>query len=54
VKFTQTTADPALVKAYNAVARSYEDERTGALAQPVAKALGFDARPVLTIDTGNA
>jgi hypothetical protein len=54
VKFAQTTPDPARVKVYNAAARSYEDERTGALAQPVAKALGFDARPVLTIDTGNA
>jgi hypothetical protein len=31
---------------YNRAVRDYEDERTGALAQPVAPILGFDARPV--------
>lgn len=53
VKFAQTTPAPALVKAYNAAVREYEDVRTGALAQPVAKVFGFDARPVLTIDAGS-
>ena len=36
--------------AYNRAVRDYEDVRTGALAQPVAQVLGFDARPVLAID----
>ena len=35
---------PELVAAYNRAVRAYEDERTGALAQPVARVLGFDAR----------
>ena len=52
VKFAQTQPNPALVTAYNGAVRHYETERTGTLASPVAKVLGFDARPVLTIDTG--
>jgi hypothetical protein len=53
VKYAQTTPNPALVTAYNTAVRGYEDTRTDALAQPVARALGFDARPVLTLDTGD-
>ena len=49
VKYAQTTPKPELVAAYNRAVRDYEDERTGALAQPVAKVLGFDARPVLAL-----
>ena len=47
-------AEPELVAAYNHAVRDYEDVRTGALAQPVAKVLGFDARPVLAIDVDRA
>ena len=37
--------------AYNRAVRAYEDERTGTLAQPVARVLGFDARPVFVLGT---
>jgi hypothetical protein len=50
VKYAQTTPKPALVDAYNHAVRHYEDVRTDALAQPVARMLGFDARPVLTVN----
>ena len=52
VKYAQTSPDPTLVDTYNRAVRAYEDERTDALAQPVALVLGFDARPVLALDTG--
>jgi hypothetical protein len=52
VTYAQTIPNPDLVAAYNRAVRDYEDTRTGALAQPVARVLGFDARPVLTIDSG--
>ncbi len=51
VKYAQTKPKPELVAAYNHAVRDYEDVRTAALAQPVAKVLGFDARPVLTLGT---
>src|SRR3954447_22442112 len=44
VKYAQTMPNPDRVTAYNRAVRDYEDERVGALAQPVARALGFDAR----------
>ena len=50
VKYSQTTPNPDLVVAYNRAVRAYEDTRTGALAQPVARVFGFDARPVLALD----
>jgi hypothetical protein len=53
VKYAQTTPNADLVTAYNRAVHDYEDTRTDALAQPVARVLGFDARPVLVIDTGN-
>ncbi len=52
VKYAETKPKPELVAAYNRAVRDYEDVRTGALAQPVAKVLGFDARPVLALDAG--
>jgi hypothetical protein len=52
VKYAQTIPKPELVRAYNRAVRDYEDVRTGALAQPVARVFGFDARPVLTTPTG--
>lgn len=52
VKFAQAKPNADLVTAYDRAARDYEDVRTGALAQPVAQVLGFDARPTLAIDTG--
>jgi hypothetical protein len=52
VKYAQTTPDPARVNAYNRAVHDYEDTRTDALAQPVARVLGFDAHPVLVIDGG--
>lgn len=52
VAFTTTKPSSQLVATYNQAVRDYEDERTGALAQPVAKVLGFDARPVLALGAG--
>jgi hypothetical protein len=52
VKYAQTAPNPELVRAYNRAVRDYEDTRTGALAQPVARVFGFDARPILAVDTG--
>jgi hypothetical protein len=51
-KFATTVPNADLVTAYNRAVRDYEDERTGALAQPVARVFGFDARPVLALGTG--
>jgi hypothetical protein len=48
-KFANTKPDLLLVVAYNHAVRGYEDERTSTLAQPVARVLGFDARPVLQV-----
>ena len=52
VKYAQTTPNPTLVDAYNRAVHDYEDTRTGALAQPVARVFGFDARPVLAVEHG--
>jgi len=52
VAFTTTKPNPLRVVAYNRAARDYEDERSGTLAQPVARILGFDERPVLALGTG--
>lgn len=52
VKYAQTRPRAELVDAYNHAVRAYEDTRTDTLAQPVARVLGFDARPVLVVDTG--
>jgi hypothetical protein len=49
LRFTTTTPTPALVVAYNRAVRAYEDERSGTLARPVARVLGFDARPLLVL-----
>jgi len=49
VKYAQTTPRAELVAAYNRAVHAYEDVRTDALAQPVARVLGFDSRPVLTV-----
>jgi hypothetical protein len=51
-RFTNTKPDPKLVAAYNRAARDYEDKRTTALAQPVARVFGFDARPTLQLGLG--
>ena len=53
-KFATTVPNADLVAAYNRAVRDYEDERTGALAQPVARVFGFDARPVLALGTGGS
>ena len=50
VKYAQTTPNSSLVVASNRAVHEYEDVRTDTLAQPVARVLGFDARPVLAID----
>ena len=47
--FAVTKANPALVAAYNQAVRAYEDERGGTLQQPVARVLGYDARPLLVV-----
>lgn len=50
--FATTVPNAKLVTAYNRAVRDYEDERNGALALPVARMFGFDARPVLALGTG--
>ena len=51
-KFTTTAPRADLVAAYNRAVHDYEDQRTDALAEPVAKVLGFDQRPVLQLGSG--
>jgi hypothetical protein len=48
-KYASTKPDPQRVAAYNRAVRDYQDVRNGALAQPVARVLGFDARPVFEL-----
>jgi hypothetical protein len=48
-KFANTKPDPLRVIAYNAAVTDYEDQRTSTLAKPVARILGFDARPTLQL-----
>jgi hypothetical protein len=50
--YANTKPNPALVAAYNQAVDHYEDERTGALQQPVARVLGYDTRPVLVLGSG--
>jgi hypothetical protein len=50
--FANTQPNPQLVAAYNRAVRSYEDDRTATLAAPVARVLGFDARPVFDVGAG--
>jgi hypothetical protein len=47
--FDGSVPPPALVRAYNRAVRKYADDRDGSLRKPVARVLGFDARPVLLI-----
>jgi hypothetical protein len=51
-KFATTSPNADFVDAYNHAVRDYEDQRTGALAQPVARVFGFEARPILALGTG--
>ncbi len=52
-KFATTKIDPALVAAYNRAVHAYEDERTGTWQRPVARVLGYDARPLLVLGSGS-
>jgi hypothetical protein len=52
LKFATTKPDPAVVAAYNHAVRAYENERTGTLQRPVARVLGYDARPLLVLGAG--
>lgn len=52
-QFAATAPNPALVAAYNHAVRAYEDERTGTLQRPVARVLGYDARPLLVLGAGS-
>ena len=47
--FANLKPAPALVTAYNDAVRAYEDERTGGLQQPVARVLGYAARPAFIL-----
>jgi hypothetical protein len=49
VKFATTKPNADLVTTYNRAVRAYEDERTGTLQRPVARVLGYDARPLLVL-----
>jgi hypothetical protein len=53
LQFATTKPDAAVVAAYNRAVRAYEDERTGTLQRPVARVLGYGARPVLVL-SGNS
>ena len=50
-KFATTVPNATLVDAYNRAVHEYQDVRTQALAQPVARVTGFDARPVFELGT---
>jgi hypothetical protein len=47
--FAGTKPAPALITRYNATVRRYEDVRTGTLQRPVARVLGYGARPVFEL-----
>jgi hypothetical protein len=49
VAFAGTKPPQAMIAAYNAAVRKFENERTGTLQRPVARVLGYDARPVLIL-----
>jgi hypothetical protein len=49
--FDQAVVAPATVKAYNRAVRAYEHAREGTIKALVARALGYDARPVLVLGT---
>jgi hypothetical protein len=49
VQFATTKPNGDLVTTYNRAVRAYEDERTGTLQRPVARVLGYDARPLLVL-----
>jgi hypothetical protein len=48
--FTASAPPQDLVQAYNRAVRAYEDDRNDSLRRPVARLLGYDARPVLMIE----
>jgi hypothetical protein len=47
--FAGTHPPARLVTSYNAAVRRYENERTSTWSRPVARVLGYDARPVLIL-----
>ena len=49
--FDQAVVAPATVNAYNRAVRAYEHARDGTIKALVARALGYDARPVLVLGT---
>jgi hypothetical protein len=49
VQFSTTKPNPDLVSAYDHAVRAYEDERTGTWQRPVARVLGYRARPLLVL-----
>jgi hypothetical protein len=48
--FTNTAPPQDLVRAYNRAVRVYEDDRNDSFRKPVARLLGYDARPLLMIE----
>jgi hypothetical protein len=49
IAFAGTKPPQAMIAAYNAAVRRFESERTGTLQRPVARVLGYDARPLLIL-----
>jgi hypothetical protein len=47
--FVGTRPPESVVAAYNAAVRRYESQRTSTWSRPVARVLGYDARPVLIL-----
>ena len=49
--FSSTAPPQALIEAYNRAVRAYEHDRNDTLRKPVAKLFGYDARPILVIES---
>ena len=50
--FDSAVPPAPLVDVYNQAVRAYESDRNDSLRKPVARLFGYDARPVLVIETG--
>lgn len=49
--FDQQVVPPPIVRSYNQATRAYQEARAGIIDSLVARALGYDARPVLVLGT---
>jgi hypothetical protein len=49
--FSGTAPPQPLIEAYNRAVRAYENDRNDTLRKPVAKLFGYEARPILVIES---